>query len=91
MSVEWKGYSLQRHQTRPAKSMTCEDGARALLLFHSLGSGKTLTALYTVCELARYWKNDSSFPKVMIIAPAKVLVEVWEPAIKFLKLPADKF
>lgn len=75
--------------------MTGEAGVRALMLFYSVGSGKTLASLYTVQELANYWFRSNPqitmFPRVVIIAPAKVLSEVWEPAIRVLKLPADRF
>lgn len=75
--------------------MACEDGVRSLLLFYSVGSGKTLSALYAVHELSRYWlAHDLTvkmFPRVVIIGPAKVLSEVWEPAIRALRLPMDRF
>lgn len=70
--------------------MACDEGVRALLLFYSVGSGKTLSALYTVQELHHYWKQPQ-YPRVMIIAPAKVLTEVWEPVIRSLRLPLDRF
>lgn len=91
----WRGYTLQPHQTRAAECMLGEDGVRALLLFYRVGSGKTLTALYAIEQLYHYWKRLDSrlsdFPRVLIIAPAKVITEVWEPAIRQLKLPADRF
>lgn len=71
------------------------DGVRSLLLFYRVGSGKTLTALYAVEQLWRWWTQEDSrlteFPRVVIIAPAKVITEVWEPAIRHLKLPLDRF
>lgn len=96
MAIMWEGYHLHPHQTRAAHSMACDEGARALMLFYNLGSGKTLTALYTVKELDNYWRltdpvRITMFPRVMIIAPAKVLTEVWEPTIRLLNLPLDRF
>ena len=93
--VDWAGYRLHPHQTRAANSMACEDGSRALLLFYSVGSGKTLTALYAVHEIARFWRESdpklTMFPRVVVIAPAKVLTEVWEPAIRAVGMPMDRF
>ncbi len=86
--VDWEGYHLHPHQIRPAESMACDEGKRALLLFYSVGSGKTLASLYTVYRMHKY---STLFPRVMIIAPAKVLTEVWEPAIKAVHLPLDRF
>jgi SNF2 family DNA or RNA helicase len=76
--------------------MACEGGARALMLFYLMGSGKTIAALYTVHKLDDFWrKSDQAmntlFPRVLVIAPAKVVTQVWEPAIKALNLPRDRF
>lgn len=95
LTMSWRGYHLHPHQTHPADCMACDEGARALLLFYSVGSGKTLAALHTVDMLAKYWaatnSTITSFPRVMIIGPVKVLSEVWEPAIKATKLPMNRF
>jgi superfamily II DNA or RNA helicase len=95
MTLHWRGFDLHAHQTRPAASMACDDGIRSLMMFYSVGSGKTLAALYTVSQLAKYWRDSDEtitmFPRVMIVAPAKVLTEVWEPTIRLLKLPFDRF
>lgn len=93
--IEWRGYKLHPHQVRPAHCMACDEGVRALLLFYSVGSGKTLSALFAVHELDRYWRQsdprNTQHPRVMIVAPAKVLTEVWEPAIRALNMPIERF
>lgn len=76
--------------------MACEDGVRALILFYSVGSGKTLTALYAVHKIAQFWLSQGNrditmFPRVVIIGPAKVLTEVWEPLIRAMRLPEERF
>lgn len=94
-ATEWHGYTMMPHQVKPAMVMACADAPRGLLLFYSVGSGKTLAALFTACALGSYWKTlpggESSQPQVLIIAPAKVAREVWEPQIKALCLPTSRF
>lgn len=90
--TSWQGYILYEHQVLPSRHMACcREGNKSLILNYDVGSGKTLTALYTVHALAtNLWKDDE-FPNVMIIAPAKVLLEVWSRAIHTLKMPIENF
>lgn len=90
-TTEWDGVELYPHQVAPANSMACEDGIRATLLFYSVGSGKTLTALYTIYRLAELWKDDPAYPRVVVIAPAKVIEAAWKPEIARRDIPADRF
>lgn len=78
----WNGHKLFERQIKPARTLSKQ---RSLLLYWSTGSGKTFAATFAIDALTRSQPNQTP-PLTIIIAPAKVVVEVWKPTISKLKL-----
>ncbi len=74
---------LFEHQVRPAQILLKQ---RSLLLYHTPGSGKTYAALYAV-NVQNQQVTNSIYPQVIILAPAKVISEVWRPIVYKTRLP----
>src|SRR6185437_6640775 len=80
MEKSWNNINLFERQIKPAEILLKQ---RSLLLDHTPGSGKTYAALYAVDILS---KEETLPPNVSVIAPAKVVTEVWLPIIAKLSL-----
>lgn len=76
----WKNFRLFNRQTQPADIL---QNQRSLLVYHSPGSGKTFAALYAVHKLS---ENEKIIPHVIVIAPAKVILEIWRPTVSNIRM-----
>lgn len=80
LKERWNNIDLFERQIKPAEILL---GQRSLLLYHSPGSGKTFAALYAVYKLTQF---ESIPPNIIVVAPAKVITEVWRPNIEKLHM-----
>lgn len=71
---------LKPHQTKIVKYMK-ESDARGIILFHGLGSGKTITSI----AISKIYDNP-----VLIIVPASMRIQ-WVPELKKMEVKISKY